>query len=87
MIPLNGIVSEVYHAEKWHKSVDRHALSPMYDAGDRHYYIDELAQLKNGNFVIPVRWIEDEDGIVFADAFPVTFDAQVRRSPLSENSQ
>jgi len=49
----------------------------MYDAVDRHYYIDELACLKNGNLVIPVRWLEDDDGGVFADAYAVTFDNQV----------
>ena len=79
MIPPNGVVSEVYHAQKWRKDVDRHTLSPMYDAGDRHYYIDEVAQLKSGVFVIPVRWLEDDTGKVFADAYPVTIDVQVRR--------
>jgi len=49
----------------------------MYDAGDCHYYIDELARLKNGNFIIPVRWLEDDDGGVFADAYTVIFDNQV----------
>ena len=78
MIPLNGTVSEVYHAQKWQKDVDRHILSPMYDAGGRHYYINELARLKDGNYVIPVRWLEDNDGIVFADVFPVAFNAQVQ---------
>ena len=78
MIPPDGIISEVYHAQKWWKDVDRHTLSPMYDAGDRHYYIDELARLKNGNFIIPVRWLEDNDGNVFADAYAVTFNDQVR---------
>ncbi|KAJ3517709.1 hypothetical protein NLJ89_g342 [Agrocybe chaxingu] len=61
---------------KWRKDVDRHTLSPMYDAGDRHYYIDELARLKNGNFIIPVRWLEDNEGNVFADAYAVTFNDQ-----------
>lgn len=50
----------------------------MYDAGHRHYYINEVAQLKSGQFVIPVRWLEDVSGEIFADAYPVTFDAQVR---------
>jgi hypothetical protein len=50
----------------------------MYDAGDRHYFIDELARLKNGNLIIPVRWLEDNDGNVFADAYAVTVDHQVR---------
>jgi hypothetical protein len=55
----------------------------MYDAGDRHYYIDELARLKNGGFIIPVRWLEDNNGNVFADAYDVTFDNQVRGFPLT----
>ena len=50
----------------------------MYDAGDRHYDIDELACLKNGNFVIPVRWLEDHNGILFADVFQVAFTEEVR---------
>ncbi len=83
VIPPDGIISEVYHAQKWRKDVDRHTLSPMYDAGDRHYYIDELARLKNGDFIIPVRWLEDNDGNVFADAYAVTFNDQVRGLPLA----
>jgi hypothetical protein len=77
VIPPDGIISEVYHAQKWHKNVDRHTLSPMYDAGDRHYYIDELARCKSGNFIIPVRWLEDTNKNIFADAYAVTFDDQV----------
>lgn len=52
----------------------------MYDAGDRHYYIDEVAQLKSGEFVIPIRWLEDNKGEVFADAYSITIDASVRVS-------
>lgn len=79
VIPRNGVISEVYHAKKWRKDVDPHTLSPMYDAGDRHYYIDEVARLKNGTYVIPVRWLEDEDGNVCADAYTVVFDDQVSK--------
>ena len=77
VIPPDGIISKVYHAQKW-RDVDPHTLSPMYDAGDCHYFIDELARLKNGNLIIPVRWLEDNDGNVFADAYAVTVDHQVR---------
>jgi len=77
VIPSGGVISEVYHAQKWRQDVDRHALSPMYNAGNCHYYIDELARLKDGSFVIPVRWLEDVDKNVFADAYTVVVD-QVR---------
>ncbi len=77
VIPPDGIISEVYHAQKW-RDVDRHTLSPMYDAGDPHYFINELAHLKNGNLIIPVRWLEDNNGNVFADAYAVTVDHQVQ---------
>ncbi|KAF8953953.1 hypothetical protein BDZ97DRAFT_1766967, partial [Flammula alnicola] len=85
VIPLDGVISEVYHAQKWRKDADRHTLSPMYDAGDRHYYIDELARLKNGNFIIPVRWLEDDNGNVFADAYTVTFDHQFVANVIDSN--
>jgi hypothetical protein len=49
----------------------------MYDASNCHYYIDEVAHLKNGNFIIPVRWLEDEDENVYADAYAIQFDHQV----------
>lgn len=77
MIPPGGVISEVYHAQKWQKDIDRHMLSPMYDAGSCHYYIDELARLKNGNFIIPVRWLEDVDKNIFADAYEVVIGDQV----------
>ena len=55
----------------------------MYDAGDHHYYINELARLKNSDFIIPVQWLEDNDGNVFADAYEVTFNDQVQGFPLA----
>ncbi|KAF8148420.1 hypothetical protein B0H34DRAFT_778280 [Crassisporium funariophilum] len=71
MIPPGGVVSEVWHAAKWRGEIDRHCLSPMFDDGIRHYFIDELAQLRNGNLVIPLRWLEDVDGEIVADAWLV----------------
>lgn len=52
-------------------------MSPMYDAGmDRHYFIDELAALKDGRMVIPVRWLENESGEVHFDAWEVKVNEQ-----------
>lgn len=61
--------------------MDLDCLSPMWDAGDRHYYVNELCCLKDGRFVIPVRWLAkthaDGSKSHYADAFQVTFDEMV----------
>ncbi|PPQ96652.1 hypothetical protein CVT26_010634, partial [Gymnopilus dilepis] len=76
VIPVDGIISEVYHAAKW-RTVDRHTLSPMYNAGNnRHYYIDEVALLKGGDFIIPLRWLEYSDGNIVAEAYSITFNEE-----------
>ncbi|KAF6744824.1 hypothetical protein DFP72DRAFT_1176592 [Ephemerocybe angulata] len=70
----DGVVSEVWHGQKWQRDLDRHALSPMFDAGKRHYYIDEPARLADGELVIPVRWFEDEDREVWFEAWNIVWD-------------
>ncbi len=58
--------------------MDRHLLSPMYDAGSCHYYIDEPARLRDGRTVVPIRWLENEEsGEIVADAWLVEFDENV----------
>ncbi|KAF9464228.1 hypothetical protein BDZ94DRAFT_1355980 [Collybia nuda] len=74
MIPPNGVISEVWHAEKWRRDLDCHILSPIYEVRPKHFYIDEIAQMKNGDFVIPLRWVEDSTGAIWADAWRVEFD-------------
>lgn len=70
-------VSEVWHGRKWLNTVDLDALSPMYDAGERHYYVNELTQLVTGKMVIPFQWVIYHKA-VHAQAYTVSVDNLVR---------
>ncbi|KAJ6529323.1 hypothetical protein B0H19DRAFT_1214550 [Mycena capillaripes] len=76
----DGIIRKIWHAQKWRKNLDLSTLSPMYDAGSSHYYVNELAHLKSGELIIPVRWVRFR-GKVYADAFSVTLNEQVPGHP------
>ena len=68
VIARNGIISEIWHGQKWHHNLDQHLMSPMYDAGNgKHYFVDEPPCLKDGQMIIPVRWLEDESSVVCCD--------------------
>jgi len=44
----------------------------MYNAGSgRHYFVDEPAKLLDGQFVIPICWLENAEGEVWFDAWEV----------------
>jgi hypothetical protein len=75
VLPEKRVISEVWHARKWRHDIDQHILSPMYDAGNgAHYFIDKPAILSNMKMVVPVRWLEDEKGGIWADAWEVEYD-------------
>jgi hypothetical protein len=65
-----GVVSEVWQAERW-KEFKPSELTPMYVQGLRHFYIDEVSRLDNGQLVIPLAWIK-RGGQICADSLLVT---------------
>jgi hypothetical protein len=83
----DGIISEIWHGEKWQRTLDRHAFSPMFDDGQRHYYIDEPARMNDGTLVIPLRWFEDNSGGVWFTAWRVRIDDQVSFCHLTLDSR
>ncbi|KAJ7205461.1 hypothetical protein GGX14DRAFT_644635 [Mycena pura] len=76
-IPEDGVIREIWHAQKWRKDMDLDILSPMYDAKDlhSHFYVNEVARLASGDFVIPIRWLKYRGGIC-ADAFAISIDSE-----------
>ncbi|KAI0368156.1 hypothetical protein BV20DRAFT_948572, partial [Pilatotrama ljubarskyi] len=78
----DGPITEIWHTQKWHSGMDRSMLSPMFDAGEKHYYVDELSRLATGDLVIPLRWVIVH-GEVHFDAHRVNLDATTVRHYFS----
>jgi hypothetical protein len=68
-----GPVSEVWQAARW-KEFKPSELTPMYARGWRHFYIDEVAELHDGQIVLPMAWIK-RGGELCADSRLVTITA------------
>ncbi|KAJ6602335.1 hypothetical protein B0H10DRAFT_2167291 [Mycena sp. CBHHK59/15] len=60
-LEITNHISEFNHANKWTKEIDLDDLSPMWvnrkKANHKHFYIKELAQLKNSEFAILMPWV------------------------------
>jgi hypothetical protein len=73
----DGPITELWHADKWLKEIDPNLLTPMFvQSSSRHFYIQELATLTSGLFVIPVRWIMFQNAL-HAQAWMVSIDESV----------
>ncbi|KAF8994931.1 hypothetical protein BDZ89DRAFT_1096970 [Hymenopellis radicata] len=66
----DGPISEVWEAGRW-KEYDPSQLTPMFAKGYQHFYIEELAELQDGSFVIPHNWIVRK-GVLHSDCSEVT---------------
>jgi hypothetical protein len=51
-----GSTSEFWEAARM-RECNRHELTPMLSRGKSHFYVDEVAQLDDGSFVIPQMWV------------------------------
>ncbi|KAJ6607222.1 hypothetical protein B0H10DRAFT_1701137, partial [Mycena sp. CBHHK59/15] len=49
----DGPISEVFQAERWTEYAPEQ-LTPMFAKGQRHFWINEVAQLEDGTFVVPL---------------------------------
>ncbi|KAH9942016.1 hypothetical protein B0H21DRAFT_811258 [Amylocystis lapponica] len=71
-------ISEFQHGEKWKNlhedtlDVNQLMWADWENAPFRHFYIKELAELRDGHFVIPLRWFL-KDKVIWFDAFTVAF--------------
>ncbi|KAJ7444523.1 hypothetical protein B0H11DRAFT_1746826 [Mycena galericulata] len=75
---VSGPVSEFWKAGKWTSEIDIDDLCPMWadwqnkSNSHRHFFIKELAQLHDGTFVVPLRWVTVAN-VVHADVQDVQF--------------
>ncbi|KAF8990957.1 hypothetical protein BDZ89DRAFT_1151735 [Hymenopellis radicata] len=70
----DGPISETWQAERW-KEYDPSELTPMYSRSLRRFWINELAQLKDGSYVIPQTWIV-RHGVLHSDISDVTYSSE-----------
>ncbi len=56
--------------------MDCDLLSPMYEGQRAHFYVNELAQMEDGRYVIPKRWVTFLQE-VYADVLIVEIDDSV----------
>ncbi|KZT20093.1 hypothetical protein NEOLEDRAFT_1076404 [Neolentinus lepideus HHB14362 ss-1] len=67
--PSTG-VSEVWHGGKLNNETPLDQLCPHYidEAGD-FFYVNEIAELRNGSFAIPKRWKMQDANTLYADSY------------------
>ena len=72
-------ISESWQAEKILNETNSRLLAPMWARGGQHFYIRELAQLRDGRLVFILRFFMYH-GVDSAEAVQVHMDPDVRNS-------
>ncbi|KAJ7495118.1 hypothetical protein FB451DRAFT_1335854 [Mycena latifolia] len=76
---ISPTVSEFWQAAKYVEEIEDEELSPMWADWEvspyRHFYVRELAQRTNQDFVIPVKWVVYKHK-VHAEAYAVSQESQ-----------
>ncbi|KAI1788974.1 hypothetical protein LXA43DRAFT_893623 [Ganoderma leucocontextum] len=66
----SSTISESYHADKRHKHVPPEVSAPMWADGGKHYFVGEIAALRDGRLVIPKCWYRRQShGDVLAEVW------------------
>lgn len=70
----NGsVISQLWHGSKLVKDIPDKLLTPMARlTATRHFYVDEVAQMKNGSLFLPKRWLLDASRELYAEGYAVT---------------
>ncbi|KAJ6563257.1 hypothetical protein B0H10DRAFT_2239490 [Mycena sp. CBHHK59/15] len=79
----DGPISEVFQAERWTEYAPEQ-LTPMFAKGQRRFWINEVAQLEDGTFVVPLLLVV-RNGDLEADGFEVTQTANGKWKLHSED--
>ncbi|KAJ7199798.1 hypothetical protein GGX14DRAFT_372817 [Mycena pura] len=69
-------ISETYQAKRW-TEFDPSQLTSMFNNGRKRFWINEVAQLKTGECIIPERWIR-RDGVLTCDGHQLVRNPDMR---------
>ncbi|KAJ7230002.1 hypothetical protein GGX14DRAFT_344444 [Mycena pura] len=69
-ITKDGPVSETWQAARW-LEYDPSQLTPMFSVANKRFWVNEIAQLKDKSFVLPLAWIK-QNGVLTSPSSVVT---------------
>jgi hypothetical protein len=76
-------VSEIWEARRWREH-DASSLTPMIAKGAQHFYVNEVAEVDVGRYVVPRAWVTI-NGHLHGECTDIEVDNTVRMYPISDN--